>query len=134
LRDNYDKFQAHNVRIVTVTFVTGYWLDVWMKKTQSPFTMLLDKERRYYHQFAMKKRFVAVWQPKVLWFYAKRFLQGNRIQAIHGDPHQLGGDFIIARNGQLHFAYSSDDPTDRPSLATLLAVAQQVNTTKSSEL
>jgi hypothetical protein len=36
------------------------------------------------------------------------------------DIYQSGGDFVVDREGNILFAYRSQDPADRPSAAELL--------------
>jgi hypothetical protein len=40
------------------------------------------------------------------------------------DVLQLGGDFILDREGRLAYAYRSADPTDRPAVEVLLRAVQ----------
>ena len=47
-------------------------------------------------------------------------------RGIQGDSTQLGGDFLIDAQGVLRLAYRSQDPTDRPSIATLRDALRQL--------
>ena len=63
--------------------------------------------------------------PQNLWFYAKATLQGREKFGKRGDPHQLGGDFIVDSQGIVRLAHPSKEPTDRPSVNHLLKVLQK---------
>lgn len=60
-------------------------------------------------------------EPQVMWHYTRRVLAGQKLQSIQGDPHQLGGNFVIDAAGVLRLAHRSKDPVDRPPVKTLLA-------------
>ncbi|MBX7233151.1 MAG: hypothetical protein K1X65_02130 [Caldilineales bacterium] len=53
-------------------------------------------------------------------------LAGQKLRRIQGDPHQLGGDFVLDATGVLRLAHTSKDPLDRPAVETLLAVLEQI--------
>ena len=43
--------------------------------------------------------------------------------AFHGiddDPHQMGGDFIVDKEGRMILIHPSQTPADRPSVIALL--------------
>jgi hypothetical protein len=42
------------------------------------------------------------------------------------DVLQLGGDFILDKEGRLAYAYRSADPTVRPAVAVLLQAVQRL--------
>ena len=63
-----------------------------------------------------------VWNISSLVYYAEQKLAGRKLFSMleEDDPHQLGGDFIIDKNGKLIFVYPSKTSTDRPSVDFLL--------------
>ena len=64
---------------------------------------------------------------RVLWVYIKRWFQRERFYELHGDDtSQLGGDFLVDRNGLLQFLHPSHDPTDRPEVGDLLQVIKSL--------
>ena len=53
----------------------------------------------------------------------KAWLAGKKAHDSHGDDtSQLGGDFIVDRNGILRLVYPSHDPADRPPVDKLLNI------------
>ncbi|MGB3700022.1 MAG: hypothetical protein WA997_02030, partial [Anaerolineales bacterium] len=59
---------------------------------------------------------------------------GWRWRGIQGDSGQLGGDFIVDRQGIIRLAHLSQDPTDRPALSTILKTLDEINSAQSETL
>jgi len=79
-----------------------------------PFEILLDPERVAYQAYGLDRSLIRSWGPKVWYKYAQLLLSGRNWRGIQGDSTQLGGDFIVDRDGIIQLAYRSHDPTDRP--------------------
>lgn len=63
-----------------------------------------------------------------MWRYVQLLASGRKWRGIQGDSAQLGGDFIVDANGVVRLAYRSHDPTDRPSVDTLINQLHQLIT------
>jgi peroxiredoxin len=87
------------------------------------FTVLLDRDRSVYKAYQLERSRLRAWHPRVVWIYVKRWFQRGQFYDSHGDDtSQLGGDFIIDKQGSLRFIYPSHDPADRPPVDDLLNV------------
>lgn len=126
LRSHYDQIKALNSEVVVVSFETGYWLQVWRAEMEVPFPLLLDPDRQAYRAYGLERSLLRSWGPKNLWYYTRARLQGRRLQTTGGDTAQLGGDFIIDAAGIVRLAHRSQEPTDRPPVAKLLAALEQL--------
>jgi peroxiredoxin len=124
------KIEAAQTNVVTISFGTPYWAQVWLQETQSPFPFLVDAERTAYHAYQLKSSIFRSWSPANLWFYTKGILQKRETFGKRGNPHQLGGDFVINQHGIIHLAYPSLEPTDRPSIEKIWATLQKINEAK----
>lgn len=114
-------FEAANANVVTISFGTAYWINVWLKETQSPFPFLMDTKKTSYQAYNLESSTLRSWSPATVWYYAKAKLQGRKILEQRGDDaHQLGGDFIIDSQGIIRLSHPSANPTDRPSIDELL--------------
>ena len=120
------EFEALNTNVVTVSFGMDYWAKMWLQETQSPFPFLIDPERDAYHAYGLQSSIMRSWMPQNLWYYAKATLQGREKFGKRGDPHQLGGDFIIDSQGIVRLAHPSKEPTDRPDVNQLLIVLGEI--------
>lgn len=121
------EFEAAGANVVTVSFATPYWSRVWLQETQSPFPFLIDPERGAYHAYGLKSSVFSSWSPANLWYYSKAVLQRRETFGKRGDPHQLGGDFLIDQTGTVRLAHPSRDPTDRPAIGKLLDLLQSLS-------
>lgn len=126
LRQQKEALDRHNAQVLVISFTAGMWSRAWLQETQSPFPLLLDPERSVYRAYGLKSSLLRVWSPKVMWYYTRKFLETGRIQRIQGDPHQLGGDFIVDSRGLIRLVYRSHDPTDRPPVETILRVLEGI--------
>lgn len=114
-----------DVQVLVISFGAEFWARAWLQETESPFPLLLDPERSVYRSYGLERSFVRVWSPKVMWHYTRRVLSGQKLQSIQGDPHQLGGDFVVDAAGVIRLAHRSKDPVDRPPVEALLAAIKE---------
>lgn len=112
--------EALNTRIVGISFGGPDKARIWLDKTQVPFILLLDPERKAYRAYGLENFLLRSWEPNVWQRYAQLILTGRKWRGIQGDSGQLGGDIIVDSNGRIRFAYRSHDPTDRPDIDALL--------------
>ena len=92
-----------------------------MKEVCSNFDILLDRDRVAYIAYQLERTRLRSRHPRVVWMYIKRWFQHGTFYESHGDDtSQLGGDFIVDKNGILQMVHPSRDPTDRPSVNELL--------------
>ena len=61
-----------------------------------------------------------------MFHYLKLILRGRKLLPVQGDPHQMGGDFIIDAAGFIRLAHASKDPVDRPPVEKLLSVLRSL--------
>jgi peroxiredoxin len=119
---HHAQIQAAHADVVTVSFGTPYWANIWLQETQSPFPFLVDPERLAYGAYGLESSVFRSWSPANLWYYVRAVRQKRETFGNRGNPHQLGGDFIIDRRGIVRLAHPSRDPVDRPSIETILAL------------
>lgn len=115
------EFSQLNTRIVIISFGTLPAVQAWLKETCATFEVLLDRDREVYKAYGLERSFWRSRNLKTLWKVASHKLAGRPTYDSHGeDTTQLGGDFIVDRNGILRLAYRSHDPIDRPSAKYLI--------------
>jgi len=122
-----NEFVELNTRVYIISFGTLPAVQQWMNETCTTFTVLLDRERIAYNAYGLERSKLRSKSPRTLWLSFTRWLQGQKFHDSHGDDtSQLGGDFIVDRNGNLRFIYPSHDPADRPSVDVLLKVLKEL--------
>lgn len=86
--------------------------------------MLLDTERNIYSAFGLNRSVYKVWSVSAMLFYAEKMAQGVPLpkpyENVHDDTQQMGGDFILGKEGKVEFVYCSQQSWDRPSIDLLL--------------
>ncbi len=123
-----DEFAYLATEILIVAFADEPRARLWLRETDTRFPILLDPERRVYRAYGLERSVARSWTPRVIWYYLRQFAAGRHPGPIEGDPHQLGGDFIIDARGIIRFAHREWDPVDRPPLARLLEVLRSLRT------
>jgi hypothetical protein len=87
--------------------------------------VLVDPTRAVYRAYGLGRGSVRkVWGPKTWWAYAKLIGRGRHFQLPTEDTLQLGGDFVVGRDGRLVYVFRSDDPDDRPTVDDLLVAVR----------
>jgi hypothetical protein len=98
-----------------------------MNEVCETFTVLLDRERVAYQAYGLERSRLRSWHPRVVWIYIKRWFQRGQFYDSHGDDtSQLGGDFIVDKDGILRLIHPSHDPSDRPSVEELLNALKNI--------
>lgn len=115
------EFADLNTRVFIISFGTFPGVQQWIKEVCSSFTVLLDRDRVAYNAYGLERSRLRSWHPRVVWIYVKHWFQRGEFYDSHGDDTtQLGGDFIVDKNGVLRLVYPSHNPADRPPVEALL--------------
>ncbi len=87
-----------------------------------PYPVLVDRERESYRAWGLRRSSVAgIWlDPRVWARYAALVLRGERMRRFGSDTLQLGGDFVLDRDGIVVYA-RPQRRDDRPPVGELLA-------------
>ena len=121
------EFKKRDTRVIVISFGTLPAVQEWMRDNCSHFTVLLDRERVVYKAYGLESSYWRSRNLKTRWYYFKAWLSGKKAQDSHGDDtSQLGGDFIVGKDGKLKLVYLSHDPTDRPPVEDLLSVLKSL--------
>ena len=123
MRDRLDEFG--DAAVAVISFSAPEHVAEYQRRLLAPLDVLIDEERRAYAAFDLGRGSVfKVWGPKSWLAYGRLLRQGRRFQRPTEDTLQLGGDFVIGRDGRVAFAYRSEDPSDRPPVDALLTAVR----------
>jgi len=111
-----------NTEVVLVSFGQQEEAGDWLQEVCSSFQMLLDPERKVYSSYKLKHSWVSSWNLKTLAYYVRALMGGREWRGIIGDSAQLGGDFIIGRDGMFLLKHPSKEATDRPKVSDILNI------------
>jgi len=109
--------------VLVVSFAPPDHVARYVKEFPLPFPVVSDPQLAAYKMLAMKRAsFFTFLKPSVLGHYLKHMLHGwkPKMPWQGEDPFQLGGDFVLDKNGRVVFAHPCKDPSDRPSAAELV--------------
>jgi hypothetical protein len=87
-----------------------------------PFPLLIDRTRETYARWGMGRTGLtgAMLSPSLNWRYLKLLAKGERFLGFAPDMFQLGGDFLVDKQGTLVFAYRMRNNGDRVDTGTLV--------------
>jgi hypothetical protein len=127
LRTFAAELEARNTQVALISFGTTELAKQWIVETNAAFQFLIDPQRKTYQAYGLDYSLARSWSPKVWMEYARLMIRGRRWRGIQGDSGQLGGDFVVDREGILQLTYRSQDPTDRPEVSYLLERLDEIN-------
>ena len=85
------------------------------------FELCCDPGRRTYAAFGLPRLGLRrLLGGRTLRLYAARMLRGEVARGIGSDVHQMGGDFLLDRDGVVRLAHPSREPADRPEAGALV--------------
>jgi len=119
------EFVDLDTHVLIISFGTLPAAQIWLKETCATFDFLLDPDRKIYQAYGLERSIFRSWNLRTIWTYIKLLSSGKKWRGIQGDSSQLGGDFLIDRDGIIRLAFRSHDPTDRPSVNNLLALIRR---------
>ena len=115
-----DHLASSSATIVIVTFGAEERLAVYRQHLSIPFAVLSDPTRGAYRDYEIPRGSVrAVYGIGTLRMYASLLGQGRKMRRPSGDTLQLGGDFVIDRDGRVAAAFYPKAPDERPTIAQL---------------
>lgn len=123
MRDRLGEFGDSEV--VVIAFAAPHYVTAYQRERLAPLTALVDPTKDVYRAYGLSRGSVlTVWGPKIWRTYAKLIRRGRRLQRPTEDTRQLGGDFVVDKDGHLAYVFRSDDPADRPAVNDLLAAVR----------
>lgn len=123
------EFEAQNAQVIVVSFGNVDGAKKWIQDTKCEFKMFVDPKRQLYISLGLKRSVAKVWGISALVYYAEQKRAGRKLVAMfeEDDPMQMGGDFVLDKQGNLALVHCSKVPTDRPSVEELLKCIKGLN-------
>jgi peroxiredoxin len=115
-----------DAEVALVTFTRQRNLRGYRGRLHLPFAVLTDETRSTYRAYGLGRgRWWRVWGPATVAAYARLVRRGGRTRPTGEDTLQLGGDFVIDRDGVVVYAYRSHGPADRPPVDDLVEAVRK---------
>ena len=124
MRDRLD--ELGDAEVVLVTFTRRRNLRGYRGRFGLPYPVLADESRATYGAYGLRRgAWWRVWGPGTILAYASLVRRGAKLRKPPEDPMQLGGDFVVGRDGRLVYVYRSKGPSDRPRVEELVAATRR---------
>jgi NAD(P)-dependent dehydrogenase (short-subunit alcohol dehydrogenase family)/peroxiredoxin len=121
LRDRIDEIRARGAELVIVGNGATHFAAPFREDYQLDCPLLVDPELRAYRAAGLRRGRVEALSPRLPWKAIRALRAGSRQGAIEGDVWQLGGVFVIRRDGELAYRYVSREAGDHPPVDDILA-------------
>ncbi len=127
MSERQDEFGA-DVSFALITFSDPKYLRAYRHRTEWEHPILTDSDRAIYRLFNYGRG--SVWRIygwKVIKRYATllRNRSVGKMEKATEDTRQLGGDVVIAPDGEVHWVYRGAGPDDRPSVDEMIKQVSQ---------
>ncbi len=107
--------------VVLVTFTRPRNLRGFRHRLRLRYPVVADETRDVYRDYGLGRgSWWRIWGPRALLTYARLVRAGRKIERPREDTLQLGGDFVVDRDGRLAYAFRSNAPDDRPPVDALV--------------
>lgn len=117
------KFESGGFQVVLVGLGNPDDAEAFKKKFSLSFPIICDSETNLYQKYGLQKGSVSGFMSPSLWLKGLKTLAKGHMPGISRDNvMQMPGVFLIDTSGHIRYAYYSKDPSDNPSVASLLAL------------
>ena len=123
LHRSRSQFEDMGFQVVLVGLGTPDQAEAFRKQFSLSFPIICDPEKKLYRIYGLGRSSVSrMVSPSVLLKGLKALSRGHTPSIPQGDVMQLAGVFLIDTAGHIRYAHYSKDPSDNPSIETLLAL------------
>jgi hypothetical protein len=124
--DRLDEFGG--AAVVLVTFTRSRNLPGYRRRLGLRYPAVADEERVAYHAYGLGRgSWWRVYGPATWLAYARLLRRGEHLARPSEDTLQLGGDFVVAADGRLAYAFRSRRPDDRPPVDELVDAVRRAD-------
>ena len=117
------QFEDNGFQIILVGLGTFDQAEAFKKRFSLSFPIICDPEKKLYRAYGLGGGSVAgMVSPAFLFKGLKTLSKGHTLGIPQGDIMQMPGVFLIDTSGNIRYAHYSKDPSDNPSINTLLAL------------
>jgi hypothetical protein len=127
VRDRID--ELGDAEVVLVLFTRQRNLRGYRSRNGIPYAVVTSEDRAAYRAYGLGR--TSVWRAycwRVVRRYVELLRKGRRFERPSEDTLQLGGDFVVAPDGTLPYAFRSTGPDDRPTVDELVAAVRASRT------
>ena len=117
------QFEKIGFQVVLVGLGNPDRAEAFKKQFSISFSIICDPEKKLYQAYGLGRgSVVRMASPAFLLKGLKTLSRGHTPGVPRDDIKQLPGVFLIDTSGNIRYAHYSKDPSDNPSIETLLAL------------
>ena len=117
------QFENNGFQIILVGLGTPDRAEAFKKQFSLSFPIICDPDKKLYKTFGIGRvSFLSMASPAFLLKGFKTLSRGQPLGIPKDDVLQMPGVFLIDTSGNIRYAHYSKDPSDNPSIGTLLAL------------
>jgi hypothetical protein len=117
------RFEDNGFQVVLVGLGTTDRAEAFKKQFSLSFPIICDPEKKLYQAYGLGRgSVVRMASPTFLLKGLKTLSQGHTPGIPRDDIMQMPGVFLIDTSGNTRYSHYSKDPSDNPSIETLLAL------------
>jgi len=117
------RFEEIGFQVVLVGLGTTDRAEAFKKQFSLSFPIICDPEKKLYQTYGLgRSSITSMVSPAFLLKGLKTLSRGHTPGVPRDDIKQLPGVFLIDTSGNIRYAHYSKDPSDNPSIETLLAL------------
>lgn len=117
------QFEDNGFQVILVGLGTPDQAEEFKKQFSLSFPIICDPEKKLYQTYGLGRgSVVRMASPSLLLKGLKTLSRGHTPGVPQGDVMQMPGVFLIDTSGNIRYAHYSKDPSDNPSIETLLAL------------
>jgi peroxiredoxin len=117
------QFEKIDFQVVLVGLGTPDRAEAFKKQFSLSFPIICDSEKKLYQTYGLgRSSITSMVSPSFLLKGLKTLSRGHTPGVPRDDIKQLPGVFLIDTSGNIRYAHYSKDPSDNPSIETLLAL------------
>jgi peroxiredoxin len=125
LQHSKAQFEDNGFRVVLVGLGTPDRAEAFKKQFNISFPIICDPEKKLYQTYGLGRSSVArMASPAFLLRGLKALSRGHLPGVPRDDVMQMPGVFLIDTYGKIRYSHYSKDPSDNPSIGTLLALKE----------
>jgi len=123
LHRSQTQFEDNGFQVVLVGLGAPDQAEAFKKQFSLSFPIICDPEKKLYQTYGLGRGSVAsMASPSLFLKGLKTLSRGHTPGVPQGDVMQMPGVFLIDTSGNIRYAHYSKDPSDNPSVETLLAL------------
>lgn len=119
------QFEDNGFQVVLVGLGTPDRAEAFKKQFSLLFPIICDPEKKLYQTYGLGRGSVARMASPTFLLKGLKVLSRGHIPGVpRDDVMQMPGVFLIDTSGNIRYAHYSKDPSDNPSIETLLALKE----------